>query len=423
MPRHAPRPTQLETAGREKTPVFNGFALPTSNTTYTPNQFFDVCLPRCSRGTVRVVSYVLRKTLGWCDAEGKPQRERFTISYAELETEAGVSRDMIRLALKEAEESHFIRCLRKPGAKKAGLPSVSGLYELRWDDRPEYVKDPARFRGFFAGDGNRTYIPNQFFDHVVRHESLAVVKVVGSVIRFSIGFQNKWGHRRQHVALSYQHIQNYSRMRDRKTLSQAVKHALERNYIQRVEEGFFDPDGGKLSKAAVYALRWLKQATSPAIGRKSPPAETEGEYRSENPTGIGWKTPPVDRSENPTDIEITERNNNSKGAEAAVSFEQLRKEGFDESAARAIASRYPFERVLRQIDWIDGRRVRRNRLGLLRRAIEEDWARPQQGRANGPEPELGRPNSGVAAASRSLADGLEDARHRFFQRNSPPSSS
>src|SRR5712691_2403570 len=217
MPRHSPHQRQQNTINRTDA-AFAGFMLPTSNTTYTPNQFFDVCLPHYSRGVVRIVAYMLRKTLGWCDAEGKPQRERFTISYAEIETEAGINRDMIKRALVEAEEGNFIHCLRKPNAKKAGQPAVSGLYELRWDDRSEYVKNPSRFRGFFAGEGNRTYIPNQFFDHVVRHESLAVVKLVGSIIRFSIGFQNKWGHRRQHVALSYQDIQRYSHLRNRTNL-------------------------------------------------------------------------------------------------------------------------------------------------------------------------------------------------------------
>lgn len=128
-----------------------------------------------------IVAYMLRKTLGWCDTDGRPQRQRFAISYAEIETDAGVSRDMIKSALAEAESGHFLRCLRKPAAKTSGQPGVTGLYELRWDERPEYLKDPNRFRGFFAGEGNRTYIPNQFFNHVVRHESLAVGKVVGSV--------------------------------------------------------------------------------------------------------------------------------------------------------------------------------------------------------------------------------------------------
>src|SRR5205085_9505720 len=119
-----------------------------------------------------------------------PQAERHAVSYSELEA-AGISRDMIRLALDEAIKAHFIRCVRPPQPKRAGQPAVSGLYELQWDEHGEYVKDTKHFRGFFAGEGNRTYIPNQFFDHLIPSESLAVVKVVGSIMRFSIGFQNK----------------------------------------------------------------------------------------------------------------------------------------------------------------------------------------------------------------------------------------
>src|SRR5205807_8221134 len=63
-----------------------------------------------------------------------------------------------------------------------------------------------RFDGFFAGEGNRTYIPNQFFDVLVPNESLAVLKVVGSVIRFSIGFQNKWGQDRKSTRLNSSHL-------------------------------------------------------------------------------------------------------------------------------------------------------------------------------------------------------------------------
>src|SRR5258706_3019882 len=99
---------------------FVGFALPTSNTTYTPNQFFDVCLPHNSRGVVRLVAFMIRKTLGWCDAEGRPQAEQHTISYADLERDAGINRDMIRGAVDEAVKGHFIRCVRPPQKKATG---------------------------------------------------------------------------------------------------------------------------------------------------------------------------------------------------------------------------------------------------------------------------------------------------------------
>ncbi len=235
---------------------FAGFTRPTSNTTYTPNQFFDVCLPHCSRGCIRVVALMIRLTLGWSDEEGNPQRVQHLATYEDFQR-AGISRSMIRPALQEAIQGPFVRCVREPHQRRRGQEAVSGVYELNWDERPGYVKDPRQFRGFFAGEGNRTYIPNQFFDIVIRKETLAVVKVVGSVIRFSIVFQNKWGHRLKKVALSYQHIQNYSRIANRNTLSAAIRHALESNYIRLVEPGQFDPNAGKTSKAAVYAIKWL----------------------------------------------------------------------------------------------------------------------------------------------------------------------
>jgi hypothetical protein len=360
---------------------FKGFALPTSNTTYTPNQFFDVCLPHRSRGCVRLVAFLIRKTLGWCDVDGNPQNELHLVSYSDFE-QAGISRSMIRAAVKEAIEGHFIRCLRSPKGKASGQGAESGLYELNWDERPEYIKGPDEFRGFFAGEGNRTYIPNQFFDHVVIHESLAVTKVVGSVIRFSIGYQNKWGHRRQNVSLSYQHIRNYSRISDRTTLSGAIQHAMKSNYIERVEAGYFDPEAGKHSRAAVYAVRWLNEARDESIGMKTRPGMSDPLFRLENQTGIGMKTRPEDRLENQTDIEIKQINKTLKqhvDAESAASFEKLKEAGFDDIAAKAIAKRFSFDRIDRQITWMAGRKFKSNRLGMLRKAIEQDWQAPGGG--------------------------------------------
>jgi hypothetical protein len=332
---------------------FPGFALPTSNTTYTPNQFFDVCLPHSSRGVVRLVAFMLRKTLGWCDTDGLPQAEQHTVSYADLER-AGISRDMIRQALTEAIEGHFIRCVRAPELKTAGKPGASGLYELKWDERGAYLKDPREFRGFFSGEGNRTYIPNQFFDELVPFQTLAVVKIVGSVIRFSIGFTNKFGHRRRNVELSYLHIQRYSRIRNRSTLGDAISHALQSNYIERVEKGFFDPDGGKLSKIAVYALKWeqtrLGSATEMGIGQKNVPAENDSIQRSEKQTGIGQKNGLDDRSEKRTGLEIKQINKTLKQhPETVATFERLKAEGFDGRAAQMIVSRWTSERIERQI--------------------------------------------------------------------------
>jgi len=317
---------------------------------------------------------MLRKTLGWCDSEGRPQSERHLVSYSDLE-QAGISRDMIRGAMDEAIQRHFLRCVRLPQSKGLGKTSASGLYELNWDERPEYVKDPSLFKGFFAGEGNRTYVPNQFFDHVIQNETLAVVKVVGAVIRFSIGFQNKWGHRRQNIALSYLHIQRYSHIASRATLRDALILALKKNYIQRVEEGHFDPAGGRLSKVTVYALKWLNHHPESSIGQKTVPANSLHAHRSEIRTGIGQKNEPADRSENRTGSEIKQINKTLKQQDAAL-LQKLRQAGFDAYAAEAIANKYPMDRIERQIQWIDERKVKSNRLGLLRMAIDHDWPAP-----------------------------------------------
>src|SRR4051812_12690658 len=92
---------------------FSGFALPTSNTTYTPNQFFDVCLRHQSRGVVRLVGYMIRKTLGWCDQHGNPLQETINVPYSELEKKAGLGHSMIRESLDQAEHGGFINCVRE----------------------------------------------------------------------------------------------------------------------------------------------------------------------------------------------------------------------------------------------------------------------------------------------------------------------
>jgi hypothetical protein len=55
----------------------------------------------------------------------------------------------------------------------------------------------------------------------------------------------------------------------------------------------------------------------------------------------------------------------------------LKAVGFDEAAARALASANSEEVIRRQLDWHPHRGAQRNPLGLLRRAIEQDWGPPQ----------------------------------------------
>ncbi len=351
--------------------VFSGFAAPTSNTTFTPNQFFDACLPYHSRGVVRLVAYLIRKTLGWCDREGNPQEEEIAVSYRELIDKAGISRDMVRQALDEAVAGHFIECVREGRANVAGAAGISAMYRLRWDPSPEYRKRPADFRGFFEGEGNRTDIPNQFFDVIVPDEPLSVVKAVGAVIRYSIGYRAKRGTRRQQAVLSYRHIERFARIGSPVDLSNALRVALEKNYLVRLESGVFS-SRRDLRKPAIYALRWADDWN----GRKNIAASEASEIHSNN----GRKSEPAGQSEIQSSIQTKPLNETFKqqAAVPATAVELLKREGFGEAASAEIARCASLEAIERQIGWLGRRSPSRNRLGMLRKAIVEDWPEPEK---------------------------------------------
>lgn len=358
---------------------FSGFEQLTANFLYCPNQFFDVCLPHHSRGTVRLVAYMLRKTLGWLDAEGNPIEQNISISYRDLIHEAGISRGAIRSALDEAVAGGFISCLQPGRANGHNQTAETAQYRIRWSTDSHYEKIPETFTGFFAGEGYRTPIPNSFFDLIVRQETLAVVKVVGTVLRHTVGYQNQFGGRRQIAPLSYSYIQKYAHLSDRSTLSASIQHAIETGYIRCVEKGSVNPSSNQ-RRPSTYALRWHAQADSEVSGTKSRPAEAG---RFKNQTSNGSETPLAKRFKNQTQ-EKTPENNTDKQQKtpAAVAFEELdsfqllRTAGFDESIARELAEGRGPDEIQKQITWLELRNPKQNRLGLLRKAIEENWTSP-----------------------------------------------
>lgn len=360
-------------------PAFPGFEFLSANFTYTPNQFFDVCLPHYSRGVVRLVAYMIRQTLGYCDPSGAPQRTRLQVSWSDIEREAGLSRRAIPEALAEAIKGDFIICL-SPGVRDMkGARAQSAVYALKWDKRPEYIKDPRQFRGFFDGDGNRSDIPNQFFDHVIPNESLAVVKLVGTVLRYTVGYFSPRGGRRTEASLSYQFIQEYAGIGGRRHVSLALDQALSAGYIVRTAQGYFDRTSGKNSKAATYAVRWTAARTSEGTGAKREPGVPSADQGKKG-TGTGAKREPVTQGKKGTSTNKT-GNKNSKQQQVTVAaedlegFELLKGTGFDDAAAAQLATR-AVEIIKRQIEWLPRRGAVQNRLGMLRKAIQENWPEP-----------------------------------------------
>jgi hypothetical protein len=400
--------------------MFSGYPAPGSNTTHTPNQFFDVVLPYSSRGVVRLVAYLIRRTLGWCDKQGNPVNEQVSVSFNDFIEGAGISRGGLKKAIDEAIESGFIRCAREGQPSRAGLSAVSAMYELNWDeDTEEYIRDPEVFQGFFAGNGNYTYIPNAYFDYTVRYETLAVAKVVGSIIRNTIGFQTRRGFRRQQVAMSFTDIQNYVRIGSRRALNEALKHALDEGHLVLVEDGQF---GGSV-KAAKYGICWMDEQqqdadNSPVEGTGSkripedPDRPVQKGYQknrfkkdtSEPNTGSKGIPEPVQKGyqerfkkdtshivnktlnktskqqhvpETPSnEVEVTE----TVVVEEVIlmeSFRRLRDGGFDEKTALDFAKNYSPEIIKRQCEWISQRGAAKNSVGMLRRSIESDWGPPE----------------------------------------------
>ena len=403
--------------------AFQGYAPPTSSTTYTPNQFFDVVLPRASRGCLRLVAYLIRKTLGWSDEHGNPQNPEATVTYRELVEKAGIGRGRIKEAIEEAVECRFINCLRFGQPHKAGEEGFSALYSLRWDEREDYITDREDFDGFFAGNGNLTHIPNDFFDFTIPNEPLALVKVVGVIIRHTIGFQTKFGFRRQQVEMSFTEIMRRAGIASRSTMSIAIREALDKNHVCKVSEGFFDPNAGADSQAATYGIKWLEQSQEwPRIepkvvnGSKIEPGdrfqnrtgksetvpksnrEMSSEIEPNNGSKFAPGTVPKSNQEgfqNRTDIKTTTLNNSSKQQQQVVvsdavavgpselrSYRILIDEGFDEEAARVLASKFPLGIIQEQIAALPLRKVSRNKLGMLRKSIEENWPIPESVRAS-----------------------------------------
>ncbi|MCA9036353.1 MAG: hypothetical protein KDA91_14560 [Planctomycetaceae bacterium] len=371
-------PFRMTTSSSQQRPetspqTFPGFEPLTANYVYCPNQFLDVCLPNCSRGAVRIVGYLLRETLGWLDSNGRPLKQQITVRYRDLIQKAGVSRGAIGPALAEAVQAGFIQCSQTASQKLAGQSGQSAVYSLRWASTGDYITNIHHFAGFFTGEGHRTPVPNRFFDDVIPRESLSVVKVVGAVIRHTVGYQNQFGGRRTSAPLSYSQIQRYSNLNDRSTLAQALRHAQQTGYIECVHAGRFSANTEQ-QQAATYAIRWLQHAKTSVVGSKNQP-EAE---QFKNPTSIGSESPPEDRFKKPTSKKDNSTNDIHKQQHAAVTqaVSLLVNSGLDRATAIKLAEKRGLAVVENQLAWLDSRNPTTNRIGMLRKAVDEDWPKP-----------------------------------------------
>lgn len=366
--------------------TFSGFTPLTGNFLYCPNQFFDICLPNCSRGAVRFVAYVLRQTLGWLDKNGNPINQEIVIPYREFINNAGISRGALPDVIREVIDGGFVTRTSPARSKSRGLDSMSAVFRIRWASKgTPYSTNINSFSGFFSGEGNRTPIPNDFFDRIIPNESLTAMRIVGVVLRHTIGYQNQFGGRRTEAVLSFSSIQQRANIASRSTLSKNLRHVLDEGYIIRTSVGVFDPCG-EHQCAASYAPRWALNSpnaeaalqTANADRFKNRTSSEEGtQFKKE--TSFGSKTEPENRFKKRTTINNKENNTLKQqhvAADNLNSIDLLKSAGFDDDNARTLAGRVSFEVIRRQIEWLPARSAERNPVGLLRKAIQEDWAKP-----------------------------------------------
>ncbi|TWT51919.1 hypothetical protein KOR42_32010 [Thalassoglobus neptunius] len=353
---------------------FRGFEPLTANYIYCPNQFLDICVPNCSRGEVRIVAYLIRQTLGWLDENGQPINEEVQVSYRDLIEKAGVSRGSIGPAIQKLVQSRFIRVCSTGQSKATGRSGQSAKYALRWSASSTFTKSVDEFDGFFVGEGHRTPIPNSFFDEIIPTETRAVVKVVGTVLRHTIGYQNQFGGRRKSAPLSYNYVQRYAGLNSRSGVSEAIAVAQERGYITCTQAGQFDADRSQQS-AACYSVRWFAANQVVPISSKNEP-----EDRFNKRTSNGSKSRPVDRfkkrTTSKTDSKDIHKQQHVASQETEAAIQLLLEAGVDRAIAFRLVEKSGPERVQRQLQWLDARTPRENRIGLLCKSITEDWSPP-----------------------------------------------
>ena len=98
----------------------------------------------------------------------------------------------------------------------------------------------------------------------------------------------------------------------------------------------------------------------------------------ENPAEERFKIPSKEKTL-PKDT-LKQQQKDTAVVASSKGFELLRDAGFDEPTARRLASVATAEQINQQIAWLPRRNPDHNRLGMLRRAIEEKWSAPDQTR-------------------------------------------
>jgi hypothetical protein len=317
-------------------------------------------------------------------------REDIAIPYTRLVRDAGISRGAIRNAIDEALKAKLIVCV------KAGKPDSQiqfrsvGEYQLAWDDPDApYTTDPTEFAGFFAGQGYRTPTPHAYFTAVIPTQTHATSKIVGAVIRHTVGYQTKHGGRRKETSLSYRYLQKYTRISSRETLSGGLRNAMRGGFVERIEVGQFTP-GHHNSPSSRYSLKWLSNNDSEGTSSKTVPARQPVQKPYPDQFGNRTRTSPESVPGNQFGIRTPKKETQKEtdkqqqkqpcvaDEESLRCIELLTQQGITNKKARDVAVAVSAEQIERQIKWLDHRSIRANRSGFLIAACLGNFPEPEQ---------------------------------------------
>jgi len=96
-------------------------------------------------------------------------------------------------------------------------------------------------------------------------------------------------------------------------LRKALGSAVSRNFIERVEEGYFDPNGGAISRKAHYFVKWTSSVASLSDHSLTTPKSVAGDFtpkiHSKKRSGTTPRTVAHCHSVECSGIQITDINN------------------------------------------------------------------------------------------------------------------
>ena len=305
--------------------------------------------------------------------DGSPNTGFCSIKHTELQDASGVSAGAFANAIDECCRMQYIDARRDRGR---------GEYRIRLSENP--TSNPKQFAGFFSGAGRWSPIPYQFFTHIIPNYTLAEIRVAGAVLRHTVGYEQKLGIRRKNHPLSVDYLQRYTRISDRKTLTDAIAKLEEGNVIECVERGVFHPDL-KQRRPAIYGPKWNtpgESTESKADASKSQPVVV---FQNPNQRDLSKSQPetsksqPVDSLKIPTNINPvpSEETNNSKTT-VVVPDDLVRllvHHGVGEHCAKKLCASRDRQKIEQQIEWLSHRDPE-DAGAMLRRAIEQDWGVP-----------------------------------------------